>query len=545
MNKILLICILALAIFFRFWNLGNVPPSASMDEASIGYNAYSVLKIGVDEFGQFPIVSQRGYDDYRRSTYLFLTIPFIDLFGLTTTSVRLPAAILSVLTVWVTYHVVLMLFSKKSALSKHIALFTSFLLAISPWHIYISRLGHESNACLSFLIFGMFFFLKGIKVKKWYLILISGVFFTLSMISYYSGQAFIPLLVSGFIFIYRKDLFPIFTLSKKILIISFVFLVLLIPVFWTIFSPQAMIRFQGTSTFKPEAHKELFDQRVKLRNEAVANSNIIGSIVYNRRLFPLQVFIEGYLTHFRIDWLFTNYHSERFKIPNIGLLYLWEFPFIIIGIIILLFSHNIDAKVKKTVFLWFLLAPLPAAIATQAPHAMRSYNFLPTWQILSALGLVYAINNFKKFRIIALFAFFIIAISGLLSLYQNYFFVFPKEQSSSFDYALSKTIPFVLKNENSYNKIIFSNKDNLYQSYMLFLFYSKYDPSIYQRQGGTKSGGYAEAHKFGKYEFRPLGKNEESKSLIVSNMNEDTKDSREIKIFKNMDGKDAIKITEK
>ena len=90
-RQFILILILALAAFLRLWSFGSVPPSASLDEASIGYNAYSVLKTGVDEFGSFPIVSQRGYDDYRRSTYLFLVVPFVGLFGLNTAAVRFPA----------------------------------------------------------------------------------------------------------------------------------------------------------------------------------------------------------------------------------------------------------------------------------------------------------------------------------------------------------------------------------------------------------------------------------------------------------------------
>src|SRR3989344_5975196 len=104
MNKWLFL-ILMLAAFLRFWQLGNVPPSASMDEASIGWNAYSVLKTGVDEYGEFPLISQRGYDDWRRSTYLFLTIPFIALLDLQIVAVRLPAVILSILTIWAMYHI--------------------------------------------------------------------------------------------------------------------------------------------------------------------------------------------------------------------------------------------------------------------------------------------------------------------------------------------------------------------------------------------------------------------------------------------------------
>ena len=540
-RRVILIVILILAAILRFWNLGNVPPSASMDEASIGYNAYSVLKIGVDEYGEFPFISQRGYDDWRRSTYLFLVMPSVALFGLNSIAIRLPAVILSILTIWATYHITLYLFSKRSAFSLSVALLTSLLLAISPWHIYISRLGHESNACLSFLVFGVLFFLQGEKIRSWGRILLSMVFFTLSMVSYYSGQAFIPLFAAGLFFIFRKNILSIVTSDKKVLVLFFAFLILLIPIFWAVFSPRALIRFQGTSTFRPEAHSELFAHRVELRNKAVKNKDIIGTVIYNRHLFPVQVFIEGYIAHFKPQWLFTNSSSESFKVPNMGLLHIWEIIFIPIGIIAFSLSKLLDRKAKMLVFLWFFLAPVPAAIATQAPHAMRSYNFLPTWQIFTAFGLGYIFYKLKNNTFI-LFTFGIFILFSLATFYKNYFIVFPREQSNSFHYSLSKAIPFVLSQQENYQKVIFSNRDNLYQSYMLFLYYSKYDPFLYQKQGGTKSGGFSETHAFGKYEFRPIIQTEKDKHILyVSNYNE-LKKTKVLKTFRDLNGKEAIDV---
>ena len=547
-RPIILIVILALAAILRFWNLGGVPPSASLDEASIGYNAYSVLKTGGDEYGEFPIISQRGYDDWRRSIYLFLVVPFVALFGLNAAAVRLPAVILSILTVWATYRIVLLLFSKRSEFSSNVAFLASFLLAISPWHIYISRLGHESNACLSFLVFGALLFLKGVNQKSFSKVLLSMVFFTLSMISYYSGQAFIPLFAAGLFFIFRKNLLSIITSDKKVLIPFFAFLILLVPIFWTIFSPQALVRFQGTSTFKPEVHSKEFARRVELRNKAVEKNDIVGTILYNRRLFPAQVFIEGYIAHFKPQWLFTNSSGEPFKVPNMGLLYLWEIPFIVIGIAALLFSRVLDRQAKKLIFLWFFLAPLPAAIATQAPHAMRSYNFLPTWQIFTAFGLAYLFYKLPKFKILTFSAFALFILVSLAAFYKNYFIVFPKEQSSSFQYALSKTIPYVLSQQKNYQKVVISNSDNLYQSYMFYLFYSKYDPKLYQKQGGTISGGYAENHKFDNLFFEPINFKEDSGSkgtLYVGNPNEFSKNISPIKTFRNLNGEEAIIVVAK
>ena len=518
-----------------------------MDESSIGYNAYSVLKTGGDEYGEFPLISQRGYDDWRRSTYLFLTIPFIGLLGLNVVAVRLPAVILSVLTIWATYHIVLLLFSKRSAFSSGVAFLTSFLLAISPWHIYISRLGHESNACLSFLLFGILFFLQGEKNKSWRRILISMIFLTFSMVSYYSGQAFIPLFVAGLFFIFRKNLLSMVAADRKILVPFFALAVFIVPVFWAIFSPQALVRFQGTSTFKPEVHSKMFGQRVILWNKAVENKDIIGMIVYHRHLFPLVVFAEGYFSHFNPKWLFTNSFSEPFKAPHTGLLNLWEAPFIIMGIFVLVFSKFADQKNKKLVFLWFLLAPIPAAIATQAPHAMRFYNSLPLWQMFTAFGLSYIFYRFRNLKFFMSIIFIFMAISGLLFFCRDYFVNFPKEQSSSFHYTLSKTIPYVLSIEDSYDKIIFSNQENLYQSYMLLLFHSKYNPLLYQQQGGTISGGFAQTHKFGKYEFRPVVWDKDkllTNTLFVGNDYEFPKQLTG-KLFTNLDGRGAIRIVQR
>ena len=52
--KILLLAgIVLLAFFLRFYKVTEIPPSLNWDEVSIGYNAYSILKTGRDEWGVF------------------------------------------------------------------------------------------------------------------------------------------------------------------------------------------------------------------------------------------------------------------------------------------------------------------------------------------------------------------------------------------------------------------------------------------------------------------------------------------------------------
>lgn len=503
-KKIILVCIIILAIFLRVWNLNHVPPSASLDEASIGYNAYSVLHTGGDEFGQFPLISQRGYDDWRRSTYLLLVIPSVAIFGLNAVAVRLPAVILSILTVLASYFIMQFLFSKQTKFSTIVSLLVPLLLAISPWHIYISRLGHESNACLSFLTFGTAFFLWGEKRKKFGILLLSFFFFTLSMISYYSGQIFIPVFVGALFLIFRKSLFPILFGNKLHIVISIISMMIVAGVVINIFSPNSLVRFQGTSTFKPDAHIDLYNSMVKLRNEASKNHDVIGMIFNNRRMYPVRVFISGYLFHFDPIWLFTNPSGGMFKAPNIGLFYLWELPVILLGLVVLLVNKEISKASKIIIFLWFFLGALPPAVATQTPHAMRFYNAIIAWHLLIAIGVGYILVTFGKIRIILLGGLVFLLGYSIWMLSINYFVLFSQQQSSSFQYPMEGAIAYVNQHKNLYKKIVISNQDNLFQSYMFYLFFTKYDPKIYQQEGGTKSGGYAAIHKFDKFEFRPI-----------------------------------------
>ena len=69
-SRILLILIFLIALFLRFWQLGNNPPSFTWDEAAWGYNAYSFGIDLKDEFGNFlPIVYLESFGDFKPPLY--------------------------------------------------------------------------------------------------------------------------------------------------------------------------------------------------------------------------------------------------------------------------------------------------------------------------------------------------------------------------------------------------------------------------------------------------------------------------------------------
>lgn len=68
-----------------------------------------------------------------------------------------------------------------------------FLLTISPWHIMMSRWGLESNLAPGFLVFGLLFFIQGIKNEKFFLL--SAFFYGLSLYCYATIWPIVPFIV--------------------------------------------------------------------------------------------------------------------------------------------------------------------------------------------------------------------------------------------------------------------------------------------------------------------------------------------------------------
>ena len=126
---------------------------------------------------------------------------------------------------------------------------------------------------------------------------------------------------------------------------------------------------------------------------------------------------------------------------------------------------------------------------------------------------------------------------------KGYFITFPRTQSDSFQYAMEDTMAFVQGTKNEYKQIVFSNNGNLYQSYMFYLFYSSFDPNLYQTLGGSVSGGYDKPHRFGNVEFRSINWSTEvlkADTLYIADSKDAPTQKRVVNIFKNLDGKEAI-----
>lgn len=122
-----------------------MPPSLNWDETSLGYNAYSILQTGRDEWGRRLPLTFEAFGDYKLPGYIYITVPFVALLGLNEWAVRLPSMIAGVLSVGFLYWIVV-----TESKNKKWALVSAFLLAVSPWHTFLSRVALEANLALCF-----------------------------------------------------------------------------------------------------------------------------------------------------------------------------------------------------------------------------------------------------------------------------------------------------------------------------------------------------------------------------------------------------------
>ncbi len=112
-KNLILVVILFLAIVLRFFLYGSVPPSLNWDEASLGYNAYSILQTGKDEWGKsFPLTFE-AFGDFKLPGYIYSTV-FIYLFGLSDFGVRFLSQFFGVLSVLFLYLIIKELTKEKA-----------------------------------------------------------------------------------------------------------------------------------------------------------------------------------------------------------------------------------------------------------------------------------------------------------------------------------------------------------------------------------------------------------------------------------------------
>ncbi|MEK7580984.1 MAG: glycosyltransferase family 39 protein [Patescibacteria group bacterium] len=477
-NKILIL-IIVLSFIFRFYRLGEIPLSLNWDEVSNSYNAYSILKTGRDEYGNFLPLTNRSFDDYKPPLYMYLDIVPVALVGLNEIAARLPSALFGVMSVYAIY-----LLTKRLSKNEKTSRLSALLFSISPWNLLFSRVGFEANIGLFFSIITLMLFHYALRYsennptpKNKLFLVLSAIFAALSLYSYHSVRIFLPLILFVSAVIYRENLLKF---DKKILSVSILLgIALTLPL--VLLNPKEAITGRyATTTLK--ARSQDLEKSVSLINEDSNARQFFGNIIHNRRLVILESTLQKYISHFDINYLFTSGDDNpRHHLKTNGLLFLVMLPPVLYGV----FS-SLKKNSKETLFLfsWLIVAPIPAAFGDAFPHAIRSYLMVVPLTIFGAIGLK-KIVTFEKFAKFTLALSSLILLATVVAFLHNYFAHYNKEEYSSWQYGYKGAVFESAKLKDQFEKVIID--PGIEQGYAFWLFYLKYDPKAYQESGNAKN----------------------------------------------------------
>lgn len=422
LNLILLVLIICTGFALRVFNLSGNPAGFFCDEASIGYNAYSLLKTGKDEYGvSFPIFFQ-SFGDYRPPLAVYSAIPFIAVFGLNELSTRLPSVLYGLLTIITMYFIGKEISSGKSSFG----LLTAFTTATMPWFIHYNRTGFEFTIYVTFFTLTTLLLLKAIHNN--FFILPAFIFAALTLYTYQPARLLIPLLLFGMLLIYIKN----YSIHKKEIFIALpVFFVLSFPLIWSLFTGEGIARFNMISIFSAKL--------------SLTQTLLLAIHNYFIQLSP-SYFVSGEPT-------FITRHFVRGLTP----LLIVTLPFSILGIIYTFLTIN--KKTSQVLLYWLLIYPVAGAVTAEGPFTSRSIIGAPLFAIFIGLGISTTVFYTKRFitpLIITAILF------NLIFFTKFYFTLYPLYSSDiwGWQYGARDIVRYFSAHEKSYDDLIMAPEFN-------------------------------------------------------------------------------------
>lgn len=452
----IILVILTLAFIIRFWNLEGNPSSLYGDELTMVLDVYSLLETGRDQTGQpSPLTFSMGAG--RPAGYVYSSLPFVGLFGPTALGIRLLSVLSGLLIVFLLYLLGRRLFSER------VGILSAFLLAISPWDISLSRGGFEAHYALALALVGVVSFLYATTHR--YLILISALSFGLAIHTYPTYKLTLPLFIAVLVwFIGWKNL-----VSEKSWRATSFSLIVLIG-FGILAAAQTLdggseTRFTQINILANTNLKEEITQKVNHEREVSTLPDPVRTWFSNKALEYLGVLTTNFLANFSSDFLFVKGDGNpRHNMASTGQLYPIEIITISMG---LLSAFALRKKQFLVIVFWLAIAALPAAIIGP-PHALRSSFILPGLVLISALGAVWMVQEFTRFRFVLLGLSLILVFQVVIYLHKIYF-ISPGLYSRFWSSPAKIASEIAVENKNNYDFIILSDKvDNLEYAYPVY-----------------------------------------------------------------------------
>ncbi len=450
-----------------------------------------MIKTGRDEYGKAWPLSFKSFGDWKLPLYIYTSVPFVYLLGLTDTAVRLPAVIFSSLTVFVCYFLAKKLFKN----TRKLPLLAAFLFALSPWSIHLSRNASESTLAVFLTSLGILFYLK--SANNFLYRILAPFFLTLPLYTYHGNHIFSTLLFIGLtIYTWKRN-----KSSAGNWVSIAIFAVLSLFIFSKTLFVADKTKISGLlATGVPSV---VYEKITSDRNQHTETPLIFGTLLHNKLTFTAISVFQNYIKSFSPEFLFiTGGGNTQHNIPDFGNLYLWEAPFLLLGLAFLL---ALKTEYKYFILFWLLISPIAASITKDAPHTNRMTGILPLINIIVAYGFIKTLESFKIRKII--FSFLVILFMLNFTIWTDRYFIhFPFKRAGIWGEGYTKLVSYLSLNNYFFaNEVVMSRPE--YSPYIYFLFYNKTDPLQFQKsvvRYPETDEGFQHVAKFDNFVFRQI-----------------------------------------
>lgn len=474
--------IFILGAFLRVYRLAEVPPGFFRDEADKGYGAYSLLKTGRDTEGRFWPLQIRSLQVYTSPIYQWAAIPFIAAGGLNEKMVRLPAATVGSLTILAVFLL------GRRILGDVEALVAAFLLAVSPWHLPMSRWANQGVFVPFFLSLAVYFYVRfpltpalspsqsstgrltgrGSRIppfgkggrgdlRTWLPGIVAGLFFFCALFSYAPAKVFVPLFLAVLAFLSLRRGGWKWPGSRPEVWLSFLALALPFGIYMALTWDVAGQRFGAVSIFSP-------------------GTGFLGAV---------GEFLQGYRKHLSPGFLFLSGDpNPRHSLAGWGQLYHIEICTILLGLILAVKRRS---WADQVLLAWLLAAFVPAALTREGlPHALRSAAAIPALSLVSASGLVYLweltgpLRDRTRWGLAAPVGLSLAILAESVGFGAAYFVADPKRSYPYWEYGYRQAIEAIREHREPGETVLVQPISDYPEVH--FLFYGRYPPEAYQAQ---------------------------------------------------------------
>lgn len=510
MNKInkKLLSIFILALVLRVWALSSVPFGFHNDEVDVGYVGKFILLNGRDPAGNILPLAFNKYGDFRPTGLFYLAGLSQFIFGSNIFAVRLPTALFGALTVFPVFYLAKILVSgvrgpapgfppasarssKKSrrgdyevselravgnpstGVTPHPAYLAAFFLAILPWHIVLSRAGHEAIVGYFLITCGFYFLIKyldNVSSKGARKLLVYAILLLASSYLFYHGtRLIVPLLLFGVLAVWQ---------NKTVLKMTLLFLIL---TFLIMVSPLGHGRMMQVVFYKDPGSVN------KLHDLPVADAgNVPVARFFHNKLVLFGRFVGGqYLQYFSPDFLFLRGgFPERYIVPEAGIIYVFMLPFLIFGLVQV---ARTDDKRSRLLVWWLLVSPLPGVLTyDDIPSVTRTSFMIIPLVLLLSLGATALYSWLKQVRFWRIVMAVFVTLSFLEMVYFGHEYVIHQKSHKAIlrDAGTMELAKYIVGQQSKYDLIVVPYESNL-PFYFLF-FAGDYSRDIREDiSGGT------------------------------------------------------------